>query len=82
MQRNWIGKSEGMLVRFALEPAGARAGEGELTCFSTRIDTLFGASFMAIAPDHPLAAKLARDNPALAAFIDECRRIGTSESAI
>jgi len=82
MQRNWIGKSEGMLVRFALEPAGAPAGEGELTCFSTRIDTLFGASFMAIAPDHPLAAKLARDNPALAAFIDECRRIGTSESAI
>ncbi len=82
MQRNWIGKSEGMLVRFALEPAGAPAGERELTCFSTRIDTLFGASFMAIAPDHPLAAKLARDNPALAAFIDECRRIGTSESAI
>ncbi len=82
MQRNWIGKSGGMLVRFALEPTGAPAGERELTCFSTRIDTLFGASFMAIAPDHPLAAKLARDNPALAAFIDECRRIGTSESAI
>ena len=82
MQRNWIGKSEGMLVRFALEPTGAPPGERELTCFSTRIDTLFGASFIAIAPDHPLALKLAGDNPALADFIDECRRIGTSESAI
>lgn len=82
MQRNWIGKSEGMRVRFALDPATAPAGESELVCFSTRVDTLFGATFMAIAPDHPLAAKLAANNPALAAFIEDCRRIGTSETAI
>ena len=82
MQRNWIGRSEGMLVRFALDPATAPAGESELTCFSTRIDTLFGASFMAIAPDHPLALKLAETDPALARFQDDCRRGGTSEADI
>lgn len=81
MQKNWIGKSEGMLVRFAIE-SNAAADETELVCFSTRIDTLFGASFMAIAPDHPLAAKAAAGNARLQAFIDECRRTGTSESAI
>ncbi len=80
MQRNWIGRSEGMLVRFALD--GAPAGETDLTCFSTRIDTLFGASFMAIAPDHPLALKLAEANLDLARFLDECRKGGTSEAEI
>ena len=55
MQRNWIGRSEGMLVRFALDPATTPAGETELKVFTTRHDTLFGAKFMAIAPDHPLA---------------------------
>lgn len=82
MQRNWIGRSEGLLVRFALEPAGAPADMPELLCFSTRVDTLFGATFMAIAPEHPLALALARDNAGLSAFIAECRRVGTSESAI
>ncbi|MFZ4530469.1 MAG: leucine--tRNA ligase, partial [Alsobacter sp.] len=82
MQRNWIGRSEGMLVRFGLDPATAPADETELTCFSTRIDTLFGASFMAIAPDHPLALKLAETDPALARFQDDCRRGGTSEADI
>ena len=82
MQRNWIGRSEGMLVRFGLDPATAPAGETELTCFSTRIDTLFGASFMAIAPDHPLALKLAETDPALARFQEDCRRGGTSEADI
>ena len=60
MQRNWIGRSEGLLVRFALDPATAPAGETELKIFTTRHDTLFGASFMAIAPDHPLAATAAK----------------------
>ena len=55
MQRNWIGRSEGMLIRFALDPATAPNGETELKIFTTRHDTLFGAKFMAIAPDHPLA---------------------------
>ncbi len=82
MQRNWIGRSEGMLVRFGLDPATAPADETELTCFSTRIDTLFGASFMAIAPDHPLALKLAETDPALARFQEDCRRGGTSEADI
>ena len=82
MQANWIGRSDGMLVRFALSPETAPAGASELTCFSTRIDTLFGASFMAIAPDHPLAAQAAMADPALQAFIEDCRRQGTSEAVI
>ena len=82
MQANWIGRSEGMLVRFELDPETAPDGERELVCFSTRIDTLFGASFMAIAPDHPLAAKLAEKDAGLAAFIEECHQLGTSEAAV
>src|SRR5829696_148536 len=71
MQRNWIGRSEGLLVRFALDPATAPGGEDELEIFTTRPDTLFGARFMAVAPDHPLA-RAAEKDPALAAFIEEC----------
>jgi len=82
MQKNWIGRSEGLLVRFALDPATAPAGETGLPIFTTRHDTLFGARFMAIAPGHPLATRAARDNPALAAFIEECRRTGTAQEAI
>ena len=63
MQRNWIGRSEGMLVRFALDPATTPSGETELKIFTTRHDTLFGAKFMAIAPDHPLAQAAAAKNP-------------------
>ena len=55
MQKNWIGRSEGLLVRFALDPKTTPNGESELEIFTTRPDTLFGAKFMAIAPDHPLA---------------------------
>ena len=87
MQRNWIGRSEGLLIRFAVDPAtlGPLAGEpgtSELEIYTTRPDTLFGAKFMAIAPDHPLAAQAAKRDPALAAFIEESRRIGTSVAAI
>ena len=82
MQKNWIGRSEGLVVRFALDPATAPHGECEVGIFTTRPDTLFGAKFMAVAPDHPLAKAAARTNPALAAFIEECRRTGTAEEAI
>jgi len=73
MQENWIGKSQGLEFSFKL--AGGAAG---FDVFTTRPDTLFGASFAAISPDHPLAEKLAKDSPELAAFIEECRRQGTA----
>ncbi|HVX91643.1 MAG TPA: leucine--tRNA ligase [Xanthobacteraceae bacterium] len=82
MQRNWIGRSEGLLVRFALDAATTPNGEGELDIFTTRPDTLFGAKFMAIAPDHPLATAAASRNPALAEFIAECKRTGTAQELI
>jgi leucyl-tRNA synthetase len=82
MQKNWIGRSEGLLVRFALDPKTAPNGESELEVFTTRPDTLFGAKFMAIAPDHPLAAAAAKNNPKLAAFIEECRHRGTALAEI
>jgi leucyl-tRNA synthetase len=82
MQRNWIGRSEGMLVRFALDPATAPNGETELKIFTTRHDTLFGAKFMAIAPDHPLAQAAAAKNPKLAAFIAETKHHGTAQEII
>ncbi|HWT30207.1 MAG TPA: leucine--tRNA ligase, partial [Propylenella sp.] len=80
MQKNWIGRSEGLRVRFAFESDNAPAPFLEI--FTTRPDTLFGASFMAIAPDHPIAAERAAADPALAAFIEECRHIGTSAAEI
>jgi leucyl-tRNA synthetase len=82
MQRNWIGRSEGLLIRFALDPKTAPNGETELKIFTTRHDTLFGAKFMAIAPDHPLAAAAAAKNPALADFIAETKRHGTAQEII
>jgi len=82
MQKNWIGRSEGLLIRFALDQATTPNGESELQVFTTRPDTLFGAKFMALAPDHPLAAAAAKKNPQLAAFIDECRRHGTAQAEI
>ena len=82
MQKNWIGRSEGLLVRFALDPASAPDGETELEVFTTRPDTLFGAKFMAVAPDHPLAAAAAKTNPALAEFIEQCKHRGTAQAEI
>ncbi len=78
MQANWIGRSEGMLIRWALKGKALLQGHKELEVYTTRPDTLYGASFMAIAPDHPLAKAAAASNPELAAFCDECRRMGTS----
>jgi len=79
MQKNWIGKSEGL--QFAFETRGAPAGFETLEVYTTRPDTLLGASFAAISPDHPLAKAL-ESNPDIAAFNAECRRMGTSEEAL
>ena len=77
MQENWIGRSEGARILFRL--AGR---DDRLEVFTTRPDTLFGASFCAIAADHPLAVERAAGDPGLAAFIAECARGATSEAAI
>ncbi len=77
MQENWIGRSEGARVFFAL------AGRDErIEVFTTRQDTLFGASFVALSPNHPLALQLAEQDADLAAFIADCNRMGTSEAVI
>ena len=77
MQTNWIGRSEGARVLFDIKDRDDR-----LEVFTTRHDTLFGASFCAISANHPLAQDLARTDSGLAAFISECNRLGTSEAAI
>jgi leucyl-tRNA synthetase len=82
MQKNWIGRSEGLLIRFALDPHSAPNGESELEVFTTRPDTLFGAKFMALAPDHPLAIAAAKKDLKLTAFIEECRHRGTAQAEI
>jgi leucyl-tRNA synthetase len=82
MQENWIGKSSGAFVRWRIANADASHRADRLEVFTTRPDTLFGASFLAIAPDHPLATELAEKDGKLAEFIQECRALGTSEAAI
>ena len=82
MQANWIGRSEGMLINWPLEGAKLPDEQQSLEIFTTRHDTIFGASFMAISPEHPLATHLARSSEDLAAFITECQRIGTSLEAV
>ncbi|GKT01799.1 leucine--tRNA ligase [Acidovorax sp. SUPP3434] len=85
MQENWIGKSEG--VRFAF-PHDIRAadgtliGDGRMYVFTTRADTIMGVTFCAVAPEHPLAARAAQGNPAIAAFIEECKSGGTTEAEL
>lgn len=81
MQKNWIGRSEGLKVLFEFTEA-APTGDTTLEIFTTRPDTLYGASFMGLSPDHPITQKLAENNEDLQAFIAECRRIGTTEEAI
>jgi leucyl-tRNA synthetase len=77
MQEKWIGRSEGARVLFPI------AGRSEtVEVFTTRPDTLFGASFLALSPHHPLSARLAQADPSLAEFIVECDRLGTSEAVI
>ncbi|MBV8548229.1 MAG: leucine--tRNA ligase [Alphaproteobacteria bacterium] len=81
MQENWIGCSQGARVRFKLADGGKITNE-DVEVFTTRPDTLFGASFVALSPQHPLAAKLAETDANLAAFIADCNRMGTSEAAL
>ncbi|RAZ86272.1 leucine--tRNA ligase [Cereibacter johrii] len=80
MQANWIGKSRGL--QFAFSTAGAPEGFDRLEVYTTRPDTLMGASFAAISPDHPLARHLERHDAEVAEFVAECRRVGTSEEAL
>jgi leucyl-tRNA synthetase len=76
MQRNWIGRSEGVEIRFDVE------GGEPLEVFTTRPDTLYGVTYMAVAAEHPLAREAAQENPELARFIDECRSTATAEAEL
>ncbi|MDL2399766.1 leucine--tRNA ligase [Rhizobium mayense] len=82
MQKNWIGRSEGLTIRWEIVPETSPNAEREITVYTTRPDTLFGASFLAISADHPLAKEAAAANPAIDAFCEECRRAGTSLAAL
>ena len=82
MQANWIGRSEGLRIAFEMDGQPPEITSDRLEVYTTRPDTIFGASFCAISPEHPLAGELAEGNEALTAFIDECGRLGTSEAAI
>ena len=84
MQANWIGKSEGCEISFpySANTQALMGAAGALKVFTTRADTLFGVTFMAIAAEHPLATATGARNPALQAFIDECRRGSTMEADI
>ncbi|HET9811095.1 MAG TPA: leucine--tRNA ligase [Sphingomicrobium sp.] len=92
MQANWIGRSDGLRFRFKLAADGADAdypwvkaglaAAPEVEVFTTRPDTIFGASFVAVAPDHPLARAVAAENPDAAKFVAEARSVGTSEEAV
>ncbi len=77
MQRNWIGRSEGVELAFEVE-----GGDEPLTVFTTRPDTLMGVTYMAVAAEHPLAAKAAAENPAVAAFVEECKTSVAAEAML
>jgi len=81
MQRNWIGKSRGMEISFPYDVASI-SSEGVMKVFTTRPDTLMGATYVAVAAEHPLATLAAQNNPELQAFIDECKRGGVAEADI
>lgn len=78
MQENWIGRSEGLNMTFK----AATPNDADIEIYTTRPDTLFGASFIALSPDHPLTKQLAESRPNLDEFRAECAKIGTSEEAI
>jgi leucyl-tRNA synthetase len=77
MQRNWIGRSEGIELAFDVE-----GSDEPLSVFTTRPDTLMGVTFMAVAAEHPLAVSAAADDPKLAAFLEECRKVQAAEASI
>lgn len=82
MQENWIGRSKGLQMTFAWAGAVPAAAPDGLEIYTTRPDTLFGAAFMGIAPDHPIARAMAGTDPRVAAFVAECRAGGTSTADI
>ena len=85
MQENWIGRSEGVRFAFPHQIAGADGAliqDGKLFVFTTRADTIMGVTFCAVAPEHPLAVHAAASNPAVAAFIDECKAGGSTEAEL
>jgi len=82
MQANWIGRSHGLMMSFSLGGKKLPKKFDNLEVFTTRPDTIFGASFLGISPEHPLAAHLAKNSKKLTAFIDECRKMGTTEEEI
>ncbi|MFK8051673.1 MAG: leucine--tRNA ligase [Woeseiaceae bacterium] len=85
MQRNWIGRSEGLEIGFDVEPGYEDAIDaigGALRVFTTRPDTLFGVTYMAVAAEHPLATAAAKDNAELAAFIEACKQTESAEAAM
>ena len=82
MQANWIGRSEGLQMRFEWADAAPGGHESGIEIFTTRPDTLFGASFLALSPDHPLTIAMAEQNSDLADFRSECAKVGTSEADI
>jgi len=81
MQKNWIGRSEGVEISFPFDVSSI-GHEGALKVFTTRADTLMGATYVAVAAEHPLATQAAASNPALAEFIEECKRGGVAEADI
>ncbi|MFW2831377.1 leucine--tRNA ligase [Sphingomonas sp. ID0503] len=82
MQENWIGKSKGLRFTFTILPSEAGEDLKSFDVYTTRPDTMYGASFAAIAADHPIAVALAKDNAELAAFLDECRATGTAAAEV
>jgi leucyl-tRNA synthetase len=84
MQENWIGRSEGCEISFPYAPdtRSTMESDGALKVFTTRADTLFGVTFMAIAAEHPVALAAAKSNPRLASFIDECRHGAVMEAEL
>jgi leucyl-tRNA synthetase len=82
MQANWIGKSHGALMRFELEGDSLPDGTDNLEVYTTRPDTIFGASFCGLSAGHPIAEELAKTNPEIESFIKECAGLGTSEEDI
>ncbi|MFP5406767.1 MAG: leucine--tRNA ligase, partial [Gammaproteobacteria bacterium] len=85
MQENWIGRSVGVRFAFPHEirnPDGRLVGDGRMYVFTTRADTIMGVTFVAVAPEHPIATAAAAGNPELAAFIEECRKGGVTEAEV
>jgi leucyl-tRNA synthetase len=82
MQRNWIGRSEGLEIQFRVDGEDGPEGSGPLTVYTTRPDTLMGVTFISVAGEHPLALKAAESNPELAAFLAELRQGGVSEAEL